>query len=368
MKKSIIVMMSLLAGACAADEPGAIHHSETPVDVVVSEASVSTGLQTFPATLVARNEADLATRMAGTILDLPVDVGDPVREGQVLVRLDGSDIQARIAGAEANVELARRSFERVQNLERDGAASRQELDQAQASLTAAEAGLRDARAQAGYTELRAPFDGTVTRRLAQAGDLAAPGRPILRITGLSALKVEADLPAEMAGRVAPGDTLALVRPGAGERASFAVVERVSPALEAGSRRFRVEAALASSEADDFLPGAYVRVGVPSGEAPVQWIPSDALVVRGQLTGVYVVDSATGADEVRLHWVRTGERRGDGIELLAGPRPGARIVRRPDVGLFDGRAVSGTRVEAWSVAGAEAGPDAEVTTTLVEVAR
>jgi hypothetical protein len=93
-----------------------------------------------------------------------------------------------------------------------------------------------------------------------------------------------------------------------------------------------------------VPGTYARLGVPGEGESVRWIPTDALVQRGQLRGVYVVEG----DELRLRWVRLGETRGDAVELLAGPSGPLLIVRNPDPTLFDGRPVGETIVETWEV--------------------
>ncbi len=204
MKKSIILILAGLAAGCGAEEPGVLPRPEEPARVTVSDASMTASVRTFPATVVAANQARLATRMSGTILKIPVDVGSRVRAGDTLVVLDAEDIRARVAAAEAGVELARKSFERIQNLARDGAASQAELDRARAALLGAEAALGDARAQGRYAFLTAPFAGTVTVRSADPGDLAAPGVPILTVTGAGGLEVGADPARPPAGARYPG--------------------------------------------------------------------------------------------------------------------------------------------------------------------
>jgi RND family efflux transporter MFP subunit len=349
MKKPLIIMMALAAGACGAEEPGQVGHPEDPASVTVSLAVETPDLQTFPATIVAVQEASLATRMAGTILDIPVDVGDRVNRGDTLVVLDAQDIQARIAAAQANLELARKSHDRVERLARDGAASQQELDQAVAALAAAEAAVRDARAQGSYGVLTAPFSGTVTMRMSDPGDLAAPGRPIVVVTGRGGVEVEADLPGELAGRVGPGDLLTAILPGE-EGIGTVKVTRVSPALTPGSRRFRVEGQFEAGGFSEgaLVPGRYIRLGVPRAGTSVQWVPLDALVARGQLRGVYAVEG----EELRLHWVRIGEVRGEAVELLAGPGSDMRIVRNPAADLYDGRPVGAVTSQPWEIPGAD----------------
>jgi RND family efflux transporter MFP subunit len=348
MKHFIPMMIVVAVAACSAPEPGQVAQSEEGAAVVVSRAATSPGFDSYPATLVPVEQADLATRMSGTIRRILVDVGSEVSSGQVLAELDASDIEARIAAAEANARLARRSFDRIESLAADGAASQQELDEITARLEAAEAGLGDARAQASYAILRAPFHGVVTARMAHPGDLAAPGRPLLTLQGRSAMKVEADLPAEMAGSVQVGDELLVFFPTRGSRAAVRVT-RVVPALTPGSRRFRVEARFLQEVPGEgsVVPGAYVRLLLQERGASTRWIPADAVVRRGQLTGVFAVDGS----ELRLRWVRLGESSGDAVELLSDPLGDLPVVRRPGSDLYDGRAVASVQEETFLSGGA-----------------
>ncbi|NIR43552.1 MAG: efflux RND transporter periplasmic adaptor subunit [Gemmatimonadetes bacterium] len=340
---SIIGTLTAVAFLGCGGEPGALPASSEPVDVVASTSAAATSLTAAPATVVATRQAALATRISGTIRSVAVDIGAEVQEGEALVRLDTRDIEARVSSAEAAAQLARQSYERIAALAQDGAATAQELDDARARLEMARAGLREARAQLNYVLLRAPFDGVITARMADPGDLAVPGRPVLEMIGTGALKIEADLPGELAGRIAVGDALDVYLPETGSRYT-ARVTRVVPAVERSSRRFRIEARFATeSEALSRLaPGAFARIELDEPGATTRWIPADAVVTRGQLTGVYVVEG----DELRLRWIRLGQRYGDTVEMLAGPGPDALIVRRPAAALVDGQPVGEVQQVAW----------------------
>jgi len=346
MKRVIPIAAALAVAACAADEPGRLPMTAEPVAVTVSAVQRAPALESFPARVVSERTADIATRMSGTVERMLVDVGARVRRGDALVALDAADIQARVTAARAQEELATRTFQRVESLQRDGAASQQELDQVTASLEAARAQRTEAEAQRAYAVVTSPFDGVVTQRMADPGDLAVPGRPLLTVVAPGALKVVADLPAGRAGSLEPGST-AQVRIGG---ATHPVrVTRVVPALGERSRTFRVEAAFEGSSSG-LVPGSYGRLEVTrTGEGP-RWVPIDAVVDRGQLTGVYAVET----DTVRLRWVRLGQRRDDAVELLSGPVGLNGVVRRPAAELFDGRPVSSTSEEAWAVPGATVG--------------
>jgi RND family efflux transporter MFP subunit len=345
MKRLTLSAVALVAVACTSDEPGRLPLDEAPASVAVSTAARAPVMESFPATITSERMAEIATRMSGTVEAVLVDVGATVRRGAVLVRLDAADVEARVAAARAQTELAVRSFTRVENLVRDGAASRAELDRATAALEAARGAEREAVAQQAYAAMRAPFDGVVTSRIVDPGDLAAPGRPLLTVVAPGALKVVADLPAQRAGSLQVGSA---IRMRVGDAVVLGSVSRVVPALGPGSRTFRVEASLPAG-VPQALPGAYARMEVERAGGGPRWIPEDAVVERGQLKGVYALEG----DTIRLRWVRLGQAREGAVELLAAPAGELSVVRRPTADLYDGRAISATRLEPWAAPGAEA---------------
>jgi RND family efflux transporter MFP subunit len=348
MKRIVIVTGAALAlAACGADPSEHPARDLEPVAVTVTESWTAAAQATHPARVVSQQEAEVATRMAGTVARMAVQVGDRVARGDLIASLDGTDVNARIEAARAQRELAERTFQRVENLERDGAASTQELDQARAQRTAARAMVQEAEAQAAYVRIRAPFAGTVTARMADAGDLAAPGSPLVRLSG-DALKVVAELPAELAGSIAVGEEV-LLETDRGVRTG--TVRNVVQALDRASRRFQVEVIPEGFEG--LLPGAFLRLTVPEGAAATRWIPADAVVRNGQLTGVFTLDD----ELLRLRWIRLGRTRGDAVEVLSGPAGTLTVVREPAAGLEDGQPVSGVTRAPATAAALEAAPAA-----------
>lgn len=348
MKSSIVAPLALSAllvlAACDQAEPGEIPPPATPVEVEVSRPAATAAVSVYTGSLVAVQRADLATRTSGTIERVRVDVGAAVRAGEVLLSLDDASTEAQIEGAQAGLRQATRRFERIEALAADGAATDQELDDARAALETARAHLASARSQQAYVTLRAPFSGYVSARHADPGDLAAPGRPLLTVVGTDSLKVVTDLPARWGGRIDTGDVWAVVLPD-GDRRRAGRVVHLSPAVDAASRRMRVELVLSATDAatSGLRPGDFVRVEVPEPGTRSLWIPTDAVVQRGQLRGVFLVDG----EELRLRWIRLGEQRGDAVEVLAGLPDDARIVRSPGVAFVDGTALRSAVDRTWS---------------------
>ncbi len=342
MKRLTLLTAALTLVACSSDEPGRIPRPEEPTEVTVSAVQRAPTVETYPAVVASQRRADIATRMSGTVQRVQVDVGARVRAGDALVSLDAADVRARVAAARAQATLAEQSYRRIDNLHADGAASQQELDQAKAALDGARAQRTEAEAQEAYAVVRAPFDGVITRRNVDPGDLAVPGRPLFTLVTSGTLKVVAELPARSAGTLSVGDPVG-VRVDGEVRAAH--IDRVVPALGDGSRTFRVEAVL-DGGSGQIIPGTYARLEVQHQDAGPRWIPTDAIVSRGQLTGVFSLE----ADTLRLRWVRLGQTRDDGVELLAGPAGDLTVVRNPGPELTDGRPVSAAHTEPWTAPG------------------
>ena len=339
-----LALVALLA-ACDTGEPGELPEDRGPVSVQVSTPVRSGAPVTTTGRVVSAAEAELATRTSGRIEAVLVDVGSRVAAGQPLVRLDATGVEARVAAARAAVERTRKSFERIRNLARDGAATAQELDDARAALETAEAGLQEAVSQRGYVVLRAPFAGRVSMRSVDPGDLASPGLPVLGLLSPDSLEIVVDFPAEATGGLEPGDRTTMREPGTA-RSWEARVSAVAPARDPASRRVRVELVPVATERSAFplLPGAFVVVERPAADAPTLWIPADAVVKRGQLTGVYRVRDG----RVDLRWIRLGASRGTAREVLAGLAAGDSVVREPEPGLRDGASVTEVVGRPWSL--------------------
>ncbi|MEJ2546871.1 MAG: efflux RND transporter periplasmic adaptor subunit [Gemmatimonadota bacterium] len=345
----LIPTLALVATACDRSEPGEVERTAAAQNVTVSPVVVAAGSQMVAARVVAAEEAKLATRSSGTVRSVHADVGSRVRSGEVLVRLDGAGVESAVAAAEASVTVARKTHQRLENLARNGAATDQEVDQARAQLEMAEARLAEARGNRDYVVLRAPFAGTVTARYVDPGDLASPGQPMMTVSGNRGVKVVADAPAALAGRIQVGDRVRVLEPESG-RHWAATVTRSVPVIEQMSNRFRLEAAFEEGAEDTPLPGTYVRLAVAGVEEPGLLVPSDALVREGQLTGVFTLEDGT----LRLRWIRPGRIAEGVVEVLSGLSRDTRVVRSPSPNLLDGTAAGEVNERGWDPASAGEG--------------
>ena len=338
----LMVLAAATTAGCGGDEPGRVP-PEPSLEVTVSPIAVGPTTVTFPARVVSADAAELSTRVSGAVRAIRVGVGDSVQQGELLVELESGDVLAALESARAQAVLASKSFDRIASLEKDGAATPQELDEAEARLRSAQGAIEQAATQLGYVHIVAPFDGIVTVRAVDPGDLVVPGKTILEIASTAVLEIEADLPATQASTIEPGMAAVVVDPQTEARAA-ARVTRVVPSLDRASYRFRVEAEFLDDPPLALLPGQFARLEIEAAGQRTRWAPADAVVRRGQMTGVYVVEN----DTTRIRWVRLGREREGGVELLAGVGRDSRIVRRPAPGLSDGQRVARIEVEPWWV--------------------
>lgn len=280
--------------------------------------------------------AVLSTKLMGTVTEVLVREGDRVAAGQVLVRLDAREIEAKrgqvtagVAGAEAMYQDARTQAERIRGLYADSAATRAQLDAVEAGLARAEAGLAQARAAAreleavgGYAAVRAPFAGVVTHRFVDPGAFAAPGAPLVEVQDASRLRLTATAAPDAVRGLRRGATIAARIEG--ER----VPATVEGAVPAGAGAVYTVNALVENRAGRWLPGTAASLMVPLGERRAIVVPAGAIVREGDLTGVRVkVGEASD-----LRWVRLGRELGDRVEVLSGLAAGDQVmVRRAEEG-------------------------------------
>jgi RND family efflux transporter MFP subunit len=270
-------------------------------------------------------------KVSGRITRLPVQLGQSVKQGDVLVELATQEIQARLDQANAAFRQAELDFNRTDNLRKQQAATQSELDGAQARYNVAKASVAEAEAVSGYARILAPFDGVVARKLADEGDLAMPGKPLLDLEGRAGLRLVADVPSLLASRVLPDSKLA-VRVDTLTDPITGTVAEISPAADPASRTVLMKVDL--PETAGLSTGQFGRLAVPVGEATFLFVPPTALVRRGQLEILFV--AADGKAQMRL--VRTGKETPQRIEILTGLAPGESVVVEGAGNLRDGQPV------------------------------
>ena len=370
-----VALSTTLAGCSGSDtaQAGASDGQARQVSVVQVKLDPVRRSVDVVGTLTAVDQVTISSEAEGTVRGILADLGDRVQAGQVLVRLDNErqqysfqQQQAALArtlaqyGAKdpqhlpepentpdvrrASAELvqARSAFNRASELLKRELVAQQTFDDAQADLQAKEAGyevaLQNARnlsasiqaAEAAMklserqlrdTDIRAPFDGFVERRLVNLGELVKAQMPVMAVVRLDPLKVTAEIPERMAPWIDDGRPVELRVDAYPGRTFTGKVTRISPAVNTGTRAFPFEAEVPNGDGA-LKPGTFARVHVESGKVDdVLTLPFSALQYRYGVNRVFVVSG----DRLEMRELQVGERLGDRIEVTGGVKAGERVV-------------------------------------------
>ena len=296
------------------------------------EAVSQSAMEEVVGTVLPRLQAVLEAKVSGRITRLSAALGQSVKQGDVLVELATLEIQARLDQARAALRQTELDLNRTTRLHKQSAATQAELDAAQTRHQVAQAAVAEAEALAGYGRIAAPFDGVVARKLADEGDLAMPGKPLLELEGRAGLRLVADVPGLLAPRIRPAAELA-VRVDAIPEPLTGTVAEIAPAADPASRTVRVKVDLPA--APGLRAGQFGRLAVPVSETTDLLVPPAALVRRGQLEILFV--AADGKARMRL--VRSGKQSPRGLEILSGLAPGETVVVEGAATLREGQPLS-----------------------------
>lgn len=360
--------------------------NEGPTPKVESVAGIRTGkiqIQTVPdeiavpGSVIAASTAQVAARAMGTVVQVAAREGDTVKRGQLLAQLDERELGARrnsaqareqasnagveqaaraVAAAEAQGDVAKKTYERYLYLKEQKSVSPQEFDEvaakyqaAQAGLEQAKAGLRQAQAGAlqakselqaassvaGYARIVAPFDGRVVRRQVEPGSLISPGMLLFVVEDTGHYQLEVTLPADALVAVHKGTIARVELDGQSQRTIPGKVAEIEGGADPAAHTAKARIDLAKDP--DVQSGMFGRAFFVNGEKRALIVPTDALVERGQLRGIYLVRS-DGVAHLRL--VTLGKSRGTRVEVLSGLNDGETLVLNPGAQELDGKKVYG----------------------------
>jgi RND family efflux transporter MFP subunit len=304
--------------------------------------------QTLAATgsIAAWQEVVIGAEIGGQRLAaLLVDVGDRVKKGQLLARLNPGTLEAELAAAraalleaEAAAREARSTAERVRSLQGSEALSAQAVDQAIAQDAAAQARVASARARLqadelrlSYTRITASDDGVISSRSAIEGALVQPGQELFRLQRQGRLEWRAELPGAELARLKIGQTVR-VQP-SGAAAVDGKVRRIAPQVDAATRNGLVYVDLKGGA--DLRAGLFARGDFVLGENAVLTLPQSAVLLRDGFSYVFRLEKDS---KVRQHKVQLGRRQGDRVEIREGLTAGSQVAAAGVGFLADGDTV------------------------------
>ena len=272
----------------------------------------------LPAEVRAERRATLYAKVSGYVKEVRVDRGDRVTRGQALAVLESPDLDEQVASAQAELSLRKLQAARAEKLSSGGRVSQSEREQASEAVQLASSALARARVMQGYQVLRAPFDGTVTARFADAGALlpAATGstssaQPLLEVAQIDRLRVALQLGQDEAARVHQGDKV-MLRASPDEPAFEARISRLAQTLDPRTRTMLCEIDLVRPPAG-LYPGAFVQASVGLRGAVRAQVPTEALVAQAGKLFIALVQNG----KIHFQPVRLGVDDGQSVEVLEG---------------------------------------------------
>lgn len=283
-----------------------------------------------PGTVEAVERSTIAARISAAVVAVPVKLGDRVEKGQVLVRLQAGELNARVSRTRAQLEQVRRNLARETRLLNRQAATAESVRGLRDAERIAAAGVQEAEAMLAYTVITAPYSGVVSKKLVNSGDLAAPGMPLLELENTAALQVRAQAPEEIAGALALDSTVPVLLPVSGRRLETKLVE-IAPAANPAARSATIILAVNNSDTVSLRSGQYLQVVLPgTGDSRRLVVPSAAVSTWGQMERVFVLEG----DRARLRLVRTGAlldaetEKDEHIEITGGLNEGELLILNP----------------------------------------
>ncbi len=320
------------------------------VSVVQPQGEGAADALVLPGNVQALNSAPIYARTNGYVRKWFVDIGTPVKAGQLLALIDAPEVDQQLAQARADYETARANEALAQTtstrwsalLQKD-AVSKQEADEKQGDLAAksalsnaASANVRRLAALQGFTRIDAPFTGIVTSRSTQIGALVTAGsaaaQPLFTVSDVSRVRIYVRVPQLYSAEVKPGLHATLTLPEYPGRTFDATLARTADAVDQQSGTVLVE--LQAPNGDGALkPGAYAQVRFPiTGTSGAVTIPASAVLYRSDGTLVAVVDAQ---GRVKLHPIKIGRDSGDKLEIIAGLGAADRVIDSPPDAIANG---------------------------------
>ncbi len=332
-KLSILVSLFLLAG-CRSDHPAALTAEELPtlpVTLFTVKQSAPVRQVEIMGTVQAADSAEIAARISGTIQTLTVNPGSRVKKGDLLITISAGEMSAKVLQAQAQLEQVTRNLTRERSLLQKNAATPTTVKTLEESQRIAEAAYNEARTMLSYTQIKAPFDGVITMKMANVGDLATPGKPLVRLDDESRLQIMAGVPETLVLGITIGDTLPVYIPAADLSLSGEVTE-IAPLADPLSRTapIKIHVNLNSK----LRSGQFARVSLPGSRGAALMIPDGAVLRYGQMEKVFVVREG----KARMQLVRTGLHFGDQVEIVSGINDGDQVVVAGNKELQDGQPV------------------------------
>lgn len=347
----------LILSACSSNEKKETPAgADTAIRVTVSQPSADSkqGL-TVSGQVEASQTANISTRVMGYITKINVKVGDHVSKGQLLATISNDDILAKLAQADAMIaeanaaaQNAQKDYDRFTALYKQQSASAKELDNitlqyssAKARLEAAKQQRREVNAMLSYTNLTAPFSGTVTQKMMDAGSMANPGMPILTIEQSGSYQVSASVP-ESEINLIKENAPVTIDIDAIHKSIKGTIAQIALSSQSSGGQYMIKVNIPDNKNQGLFAGMYTNVTIPvtqvvktANNSEQIMVPVSAIEYKDQLTGLYTI----GSNHIALlRWIRLGRTQGNQVEVLSGLAANEQFIVSAEGRLYNGVAV------------------------------
>jgi len=348
--KIITIITLTFTISCGKEKATLVDNRETVTVKVGTPLSENSTFISASGKVEAVQNANLSTRMMGFVNNIYVNVGDKVSKGQLLLSINSTDISAQkaqvtaaITEATAAFKNAEKDYNRFKSLLKDKSASQKEMDDitanyemAKARLEAANQSKNQVNAQLSYANITAPFNGVITGKFINKGDLANPGMPLLSIENPNNFQVIAMVPESDITRIKTGSKATVLIKSTNKTIEGFVTEVSSSTKNTGGQ-YLVKVILDKTD-ENLLSGMFTSVQFPVEKVETSSlviIPKSALIKQGQLTGIYTIGNKNTAI---LRWLRIGKSFGDQVEVLSGLSANEQYIISAEGKLFNGAKV------------------------------
>ncbi|PWD98390.1 efflux RND transporter periplasmic adaptor subunit [Marinilabilia rubra] len=343
----ILIVAGVLISSCSGSEKETKKQAGAKVKATTVESSSNPKVYDYTGIVQAQKQSAVATRLMGQVEQILVEKGDRVKKGDLLISIRSNAINAKeqqveagIAEATAAFENVETNFRRIKTLYDKESATQKEFDDiktqykmAEARLEAAKQRRREVDEMLQYANIRSPYDGTVINKFVNTGDMASPGMPLLAIEAPGAFEVLSRIPESEMNLWSAGDT-AMVEISSVEETVKGVITNISPSSKFSGPQYEILIGLMPDEgqASAVKSGMFANVKLHHGTEQVIEVPSDLIVKRGQLTGIWMVSPQ---DKALMRWIRPGRELNGKTEILSGVKSGERYITEHDARLYDG---------------------------------
>jgi RND family efflux transporter MFP subunit len=331
----ILLFLLFFSGCRNQNEDGnskTVDHAPEKVETVMLTPILVADQIEIMGNVQAADSAVISSRLSGNISEILVSPGSFVRQDEKLLQIRAEEISAKLLQAKAQLNQAKRNLEREKKLLAKKAATPEAVKSLEETLEITQANYDEAKTMLGYTVVTAPFDGRITRKLADVGDLAEPGKQLFHLENEDNVQVVADVPETLVNNVHMGMKISLSVPSASLEIEGTVAE-IAPIADRQS--YTVNIKIDIEKHPSLRSGQFARVSLPGRKMQTILIPVESIRLHGQMEKVFIAVEG----KARLRLIRTGKVYPQGIEILSGLTKGDTLIIHQQNPLHDGQSIT-----------------------------